>query len=409
MPAELQFTKISPAEFIERVEYRSSLLMQTGHERIDEELQPVYEFRHLTFQEYLAARGLIEEQYPGRDEGKPLVELLAPHFEDESWREVIPLAAVLAGRKAEPLIQRLTTVCESRNLRGVTGAVVVLLRQCLLDEVQVTPETLRAALRQMGRFGDEELMEGSVVNLRRSRFGEVFQDGVEVAYLNGEVGWDEYWPAMRDLALDSVFQHQSSQFSEEVAATLGGWLSSADRLPQIRAALVCMKLAYLTRDVDDDVREALSPHWQPLRDAFGPLLSPDDPPRALAASWALVWIGAARLPKTPPMLDLLRSLFRLWRDADSSEARRFAAWAFCEQPLLLRDAFPPDTWGDCDTWFEQRASSDNTGAALVLAWYRRRPWSDAELAQKVREQKDRWRGSTGRELLAALGEAAAGE
>lgn len=37
---------------------------------------------------------------------------------------------------------------------------------------------------------------------------------------------------------------------------------------------------------------------------------------------------------------------------------------------------------------------------------RRRPWSDAELAQKVREQQDRWRGPTGRELLVALGEAA---
>jgi hypothetical protein len=294
MPAELQFTKISPAEFIERVEYRSSLLMQTGHERIDEELQPVYEFRHLTFQEYLAARGLIEEQYPGRDQGKPLVELLAPHFEDERWREVIPLAAVLAGRKAEPLIQRLTTVCESRKFRhsyhsdeDVTAPAVVLLRQCLLDEVQVTPATLRAALRQMGRHGDEESLEGSIVNLRRGRFGEVFQEVVEAAYLDGAVGWERYYAAMKDLAVDTVFQDRSPQFSDEVGATLGRWLNSADRLLQIRAALVCMNLAHLNRRVADDVCATVSPQWQLLRDALGRLLSPDDPPRAFAASWAL--------------------------------------------------------------------------------------------------------------------------
>ena len=41
-------------------------------------------------------------------------------------------------------------------------------------------------------------------------------------------------------------------------------------------------------------------------------------------------------------------------------------------------------------------------AALVVAWYRRRPWSDAELAEKVLENADRWRGPTGGELLAAL-------
>ncbi len=265
MPAELQFTKIGPEEFIERIEYRSSLLMQTGHERIEGVLQPVYEFCHLTFQEYLAARGLIEEQYPGRDKDQSLVELLEPHFEDGRWREVIPLAAVLAGRKAEPLIQRLTAVCEGRNLdldelmvRSTNPLPLVLLRQCLLDEVQVTPVSLRAALRQMGRYGSEEWVKGSVVNLRRDRFGEVFQEVVEAAYGDGAGGWEEFYNAMCDLALDTVFYDRPPQLSEDVTETLGDWLNSGDRIPQTRAALVCNWLAYLNHDIADDVREALS-------------------------------------------------------------------------------------------------------------------------------------------------------
>ena len=303
MQAELQFTRISPAEFIERIEYRSSLLMQTGHERIDDELQPVYEFRHLTFQEYLAARGLVEEQYPGRDKGQSLAELLEPHFEDELWREVIPLAAVLAGRKAEPLIKLLTAVCEGRDREtayakpeDVSDPRVVLLRQCLLDEVQVTPPTLRAALRQMARHGYEEQMNGSIVNLRRGKFGEVFQEVAEEAYFGKGPGWDNYVDAISDLALEAVFQDRSPRLTDDVTESLARWLSSGDRIEQACDAFLCMKLAFSHRRVAAEDRNSLAERFRPLRDAIGHLLSPNDPPLALAAAWALVWTGANRLP-----------------------------------------------------------------------------------------------------------------
>ena len=94
----------------------------------------------------------------------------------------------------------------------------------------------------------------------------------------------------------------------------------------------------------------------------------------------------ARLPRTPLDPGVIHSLFRLWREAKSRELRRFAAWAFSEQPLLSRDAFAPDVWSDCDTWFEQSAIAENARAALILAWYRRRPWSDPELAGKVSKE-----------------------
>src|ERR1039458_8114161 len=157
LEAELQFARISPQEFIERIEYRSSLLMQTGHQRTDGMLEPVYEFRHLTFQEYLAARGYVEEQYPGRDSGQSLAGALESHFEEQPWLEVIPLAAVLAGRKAEELTKRLTAACKLRNppLQGTIPEELnddplgILLLQCILDEVQVTAPTLRAALLEL--------------------------------------------------------------------------------------------------------------------------------------------------------------------------------------------------------------------------------------------------------------------
>ena len=91
--------------------------------------------------------------------------------------------------------------------------------------------------------------------------------------------------------------------------------------------------------------------------------------------------------------------------ADSSELRKFAVWAFSTQPLLPRDTFAPE---DCDAWFEQAQRKDNPRektASLVLAWYRRCPWSDSELAEKLSKtgRHDSFR-PTAREMLPTLGE-----
>lgn len=414
MQAELQFTKISPAEFVDRVEYRSSLLMQTGHERIDGELQPVYEFRHLTFQEYLAARGLVEEQYPGRDQGNSIVELLVPHFEDVTWREVVPLAAVMAGRKAESLIQELTEKCENHVLEcdypmpeDVTAPPVVLLRQCLLDEVQVTPVTLRAALRQMGRMGAEQFAAGSVIQLRRGRFGELFQEVVEKAFVDRADGWVEFKTAMSDLAVITLFADRSLELSQHFAATLSEWLKSPDHLLQTRAAFVCMHLAFRSTRIDDtdidcDGRSTL---WLSLRDTLGSLLTQGGAASELAASWALAWAGERRVTLVPPSPHILLSLFRLWNCSEIRESRRLASWAFSAQPLMSRDAIEQKAWGECESLFKDWDSAvrqkEDQKATLVLAWYRRRPWSDVEIVQRIRQLE--WRDwPTGAELLVAL-------
>jgi len=85
--------------------------MMSGHDVVDGTLTEFYEFRHLTFQEYLTAKAILEGWYPARADTDTLVSVVEGHFTDEKWREVIPLAAVLAGRKAEPLIQTLVAIC----------------------------------------------------------------------------------------------------------------------------------------------------------------------------------------------------------------------------------------------------------------------------------------------------------
>lgn len=409
LAAELQFTRISAAEFIERIEYRSSLLMQTGHLPVGGELQPVYEFRHLTFQEYLAARGLVEEQYPGRDNGQSLADLLEPHFDDETWREIIPLAAVLAGRKAEQIIQRLTKACEStpRNWRVRPPEIppaFTLLRQCLLDEVQLAPQTLRAALQQIARHGNDQHRGRSVANIRHGKFGPLLHEIVERSYFCGSDDWDEYYLAIRDLAV-SKFPMPTNALSAENNNVLVQLLKSVSRVEQTCAAMVCMHLAW----EQGSRRIANSEQVEELRGILATFLDLCDEPRALAAAWALAWIGSLSNIR-PSEPEMLISLYRLWRDSTSWRVTRFAAWAFRTQPLLPRDTFDVEAWGDCDTWFDNRAAdADDAGAPLVLAWYRRRPWDDTELATRIdrvaRAKYDRAFRIRLAEILATLGDA----
>jgi len=68
----------TPEEFLRLVESRTSLLVEVGSQRHDGRETPVYEFRHLTIQEYLAAVALIRGHFPGHDPARSLAERIGP-------------------------------------------------------------------------------------------------------------------------------------------------------------------------------------------------------------------------------------------------------------------------------------------------------------------------------------------
>ena len=393
LEAELAYAEVKPNEFIERVEYRSSLLMQTGHEKIDGVLEEVYEFRHLTFQEYLAARGLVEEHYPDRDAAEELSELLAPYFKDESWWEVVPLAAVLAARKSEPLIQRLTEICEARVFgRGhamtedINEPHVALLRQCVLDEILVRELTLRGALRQLARHSNEEYANGSCILIRRGKFGEVFQEMAEDAFFGQSLNWKNYREVVRDLAVEQFFEDRGANMSAEAAAKLDLAFTSGDRVQQGKAMLAISWSAYRAHRKQDEDFLTLIERFRLLRQRIAGLLREDDEPFALCLIFAMVWTGIAGLPDDPPDKEVVLMLFWLWQNARNSQVRASAKWAFGVQTLLPRDAIDRATWGDCEEVFNDKQQGGfGSDATLVLAWYRGQPWSDEQLLERLKE------------------------
>jgi len=411
LDAELQFARISPQEFIDRIEYRSSLLIQTGHAKIDGELQPVFEFRHLTFQEYLTARGYVEEQYPGRNSDQTLAQILEQHFGDERWREVIPLAAVLAGRKAEDLMKRLTATCERQDTDKY------LLQQCIRDEVQVTPPTLRMMLRQFARepLNSDDFETECAIATLQGKFGKVFQEVVEQSYLEGGCYFEEYASALEKLTVYLRFGNERPVMSDAVASSLQNALQGSNRLERIRTALICMQLAYSSHgETNPEADKArIQEHFQNMSDGLTAMLNMTDMPSALAASWAFAWIGERRLSTNLPKPEMLLTLYRIWQRLKRGEQARFAAWGLSAQRLLPRDTFNKDAWGDCDADLLAAVARDENyvssiaHCALVVGWYRRSPWSDAELVDMLTKYIDVQFGLKGpvRELLDNLGDA----
>src|SRR5207244_350387 len=133
---ELGYVKGSVEEFIQRIEDRSSLLSMTGHDVEDGALVEFFEFRHLTFQEYLTARAMVEGWHRDRASSDTLASVLEPHLTDEKWKEVIPLAAVLGGKETEALLARLTeaTISENEEVGLIGGGAGAVLGSCLADE-----------------------------------------------------------------------------------------------------------------------------------------------------------------------------------------------------------------------------------------------------------------------------------
>ena len=381
LDVELHFAEISPHQFIDRIEYRSSLLMQTGHEEIDGELQEVFEFRHLTFQEYLAARGLVEEHYPGREDGQSLAELLQPHFTDNAWREVIPLAAVLAGRKAaENLIKELTRICESLTFTNKIQVQVLLLIRCLLDEVKVTPGTLRAALRQTARLF-KYTGKSAILELRRGKFGSMFRQIAVTAFFGQEDNWEQYCDVVYILAGELFLKGDVSQISDEIGPNIECALRSGDRVQQGLAAMAVMLVAHSKHRDCLFARQESDDLWlEMLCRLIAALLDLDDLPLALCVSLCLAWTGRA-LPNTRPDKRVIHSLFLLWRRSEFEVLSRISGSAFYLQPLHPRNAFVHVDWGS-KSLFEPDPTADgedNEIIKCVIAWYQGAGWTNAKL------------------------------
>jgi hypothetical protein len=355
----------TPEHFVIQLERRTGLLVEIGHEQHDGRPVPLYEFRHLTFQEYLAALALVEGRFPGHKAQSTLAQRVAPlggrlgrirdsRFDreevqvSENWREVLRLCvaccndddvnpallAILTGRVGTLDGPISSAVMERQNARepgpqlqleeiadkGEARARAILAALCLADEPNVSEPTARTVLgalaAQVGKHDGAGVMTTALD-----------QAALELAH--------SVWAAPLQISLIREFQSRSPE-SRWNAGGVCGTVSVAS-LPSDKTVLEDWLRLQLPRLSSSTLDEALIaamgvmslaykgdiPLVAGLIDALIALI-PRSPAAGMAASWAMGWLANKDIWK--PSIREFARLAAVVDHATDREALRFLCW-----------------------------------------------------------------------------------
>jgi energy-coupling factor transporter ATP-binding protein EcfA2 len=398
MPELLGYSRISVSEFVSRVEERSSLLSLSGHVLEDGQLRATYEFKHLTFQEYLAALAAAQGFYPDRREGEQLVEVLEPYIAKASWREVLPLAGVLGGRSSSALIERIIeligpkkrftdVIVEPSMTHG--KSLVALLARCLADDVPLSPETLGRAiemvLTQAGHTPLEEVLDGRYASefYRIARAGYERFDEFAVFYGSGLA-------LAKQVELGDPEDDVAGFFDADLAL-----IKSSDPIERAEGSLAAMRAAFNCRN-----RPLAAENWPvtPLTSAFARvktticrMLDNESDPRVLLANfWALCWLTEIRKPTPAQTARLLPRLWQIWQTSSDPIVQRQCAWTIWVLPRLERGKISLERGPSSEDFLKGELNSeswlkeDRYQAALTIGYYLQAPWTDRKLVEILR-------------------------
>ncbi|SEL61888.1 PBS lyase HEAT-like repeat-containing protein [Stigmatella aurantiaca] len=153
----------TPDQFLKLIERRTGILVESGHEKHLGMTVPIYEFRHLTFQEYLAARALVERCFPHAPM-LPLAKYLAPlasKFEftespeptirwTTNWPEVLRLCvAICLNDDVDKALLAILEPLPGENPELTTSMRALQAAACLEDEPNASDEVARKILLRL--------------------------------------------------------------------------------------------------------------------------------------------------------------------------------------------------------------------------------------------------------------------
>jgi hypothetical protein len=408
VPQIRRYAKGTPYEFLKRVELRSSLLLEAGHQVERGMTVPFYQFRHLTFQEYLAAVAAFEGHYTGYETDHTVLAPLTDHLTAEEWKEVIPMAAVLAGKKAEPLMAELVKEC-SRLRRSVEAgedfagrdewrekstlpAPAARLVQCLVEEAQAAPETLSTSL-QLAAFFASGFVVGSAAWPPLSR-GPYGQELLHQAWLLfAPMRWPrETWLITTCALIAWLRDPELAGGTTEGRAELLRLLHSDQEEEVARGLFVCLGALFNETSGDKSGHSVIS------KDEIEEKLFRENPAIWAPAAFALGILpyqrrGAQWLP-SPRALD---RLLELWLgDRVESIAEYLDRALVFQLGRLPRRGWTPMLSKKQVVQVRQVGGSTEGqddrqrryGAALTVAFYAGNVWPEEELAARLDRARD---------------------
>lgn len=406
LTTELGYVQGTVEDFIHRVEDRSSLLMMTGYDVEDGQLVEFFEFRHLTFQEFLTARAMVEGWFPGRKDNDTLASVLESHFEDEKWSEVIPLAAVLGRTATESLIERLTSHLRrlSEHGNGLTDvgdqtgdhrvkgrSLCLTLRTCLADEAAAPPTTIVSAIRELVRHGSLLISAPHNSVLPRGKYGEVLREEARRAFLESSSDSDNLGDALLLAVWWQTVKDESYVGYAEVASKFACMLREGTRESRCEGALGC---GYLCYQLDSGVLRAdradIATHLNDAGRFLLQMLFTEDLAQQCASAYALGGLGAYRLWSPSASTTVIGRCLELWLNDTNKTLARLGGRALTTFPIIPRQDIIAqqlisneklvtlfDMYNELDDRIEKPAT-------LVIAYYTRSPLSDPQIIERVR-------------------------
>lgn len=349
LPDILGYTSITPAKFIDQVEERSSLLIQQGYEENDRgKLVPSYEFSHLSFQEYLAAKAVVESWTSEPEAANTgLLTLLENHCNETQWIEVIPLAAVLSGRQVRSSIVFLLQESENgssneeslRHLSTHTHQKVDLsalhLANLIANDVPMGQEHLDKALkvvlenlRDIKRtyLRNSHSAVNISITIANGKYGNRYREIIDEVLFGGfddehVFNYLEAWGAIYRETNTKTTLHDILQI-----------LNSANRKDQVFGEYRLMEHAFgLWRvETNTQTKDSNSQIYGEMFARILELLNTDDKLVVFCAAWSIAWSGYNSRNIYPDMYlqDTLNRLVELWLNEEQNRnLRRQAAWA----------------------------------------------------------------------------------
>ncbi|MFF5250133.1 NACHT domain-containing protein [Streptosporangium sp. NPDC000095] len=410
LPEMLSYTALSVSDFLRRVEERSSLLTLSGYAIEDGELREMYEFKHLTFQEYLAATAIANGYLPPNLAEASILEVLEDRFYSDDWREVVALTAVLARRGGSAIVQNLVKLIENleedvSNSKDRSRQVPYeSLVACLEDEVAIAPPLVREALERCIRFSRGPR------NLSHACFGGRYENELYEVVTTGLRQLDKY-AASCGSELGSLMEMRlKAQFGDEtaVAQSLLERLESENEVSHLEVAAYLMKSAFLASRVSRTRRSARPfAYSEIVRKVAERIIRCDDlsPTLLFMYLWSMCWAISVVNLEPDLLMDLKKKAFEIWRTARSKYLSREASWLLWTGPITDRwiiegEAFEADLivgFLNSELQSIHYRPIDRQRAAMIAGYYTG-VWSEEELTALLSAHIERQENLRGKDL-----------
>ncbi|MFN9624239.1 MAG: NACHT domain-containing protein, partial [Cyanobacteriota bacterium] len=301
--------------FLHLLEERSGLLMRSGMQWQSNQSQEkaIWEFRNLTFQEYLAALALNNGHYKGRNASQSLAEQVAPlaapvarrerpeepaSEEDveavaDSWREALRLlVSVCKDDDVDDVLLSILHPGPGEEATKTQGPRAVLAAQCLADEPNVGEDTAHEVLRRfVGLIGTNDglsAIQSTVEKVAREVWSShpdhrsALQAGLLCAFMKPDNLMARNCGAVLAQLLGSGWSITADGL-EEIVEMVRHDLRSSDEVKVMLAAFQVLELAYQRWVCISDGLE------EPLLALLG-----RGGACACVAAWALAWLSVSR-------------------------------------------------------------------------------------------------------------------